>query len=174
MNTLLLTVTITVGHIIFASLAAYIMAKRDFPGNKLLMSIVMLSLMFPADVTAIPNYIIISKLTLIDTVDALPGFFDQSTAAAIRIDGEYLYVSNRGADTIARLKINDDGSLKLIRNFPCGGRSPRDFIIADGYILCTNELTNNVSLLKVTEDDLELCGSTIRMPHPISVCALDI
>lgn len=114
------------------------------------------------------------KLTLIDTVDALPGFFDQSTAAAIRIDGDYLYVSHRGADTIARLKINADGSLKLIRNFPCGGRSPRDFIIADGYILCTNELTNNVSLLKVSDDDLELCGSTIRMPHPISVCQLDI
>lgn len=75
MNTLLLTVTITVGHIIFASLAAYIMAKRDFPGNKLLMSIVMLSLMFPADVTAIPNYIIISKLSLIDTMWSivLPG-----------------------------------------------------------------------------------------------------
>lgn len=114
------------------------------------------------------------RLTLIDTVDALPKFQGPSTAAAIRIDGEYLYVSHRGADTVARLKINADGSLKLIRNFPCGGRSPRDFIITDGYMLCTNEQTNNVSLLKVSEDDLELCGSTIRMPHPISVCALDI
>ncbi len=114
------------------------------------------------------------KLTLIDTVDALPRFQGKNTAAAIRIDGNYLYVSHRGADTIARFKINEDTSLKLLENTPCGGRFPRDFIIVDGYMFCTNEHTNNVSILKVIDEGLELCGSTIRMPHPISVCAIDV
>lgn len=67
MNTLLLTVVITFFHIIFASLAAYILAKREFPGKKFLSTIVMWSLMFSAEVTAIPNYIITAKLGMIDT-----------------------------------------------------------------------------------------------------------
>lgn len=67
MNTLLLTVVITFFHIIFASLAAYILAKRDFPGKKFLSTVVMWSLMFSAEVTAIPNYIITAKLGMIDT-----------------------------------------------------------------------------------------------------------
>lgn len=67
LNTVLLTVTITVGHIIFASLAAFILAKRNFPGKNFLFSMVMLSLMFSTEVTAIPNYLIISRLGLIDT-----------------------------------------------------------------------------------------------------------
>lgn len=67
MNTLLLTVVITFFHIIFASLAAYILSKREFPGKVFLETIVMWSLMFSAEVTAIPNYIITAKLNMIDT-----------------------------------------------------------------------------------------------------------
>lgn len=68
LNTVFLTVTITTLHIIFASLAAYTLAKRKFPGQNFLMSLIMMSLMFSGEVTAIPNYIIISKLHLIDTM----------------------------------------------------------------------------------------------------------
>ena len=66
-NTVILTVVITVGHILFASLAAYILSKRNFPGKKALNTLAMMSLMFSAEVTAIPNYIIMAKLGLIDT-----------------------------------------------------------------------------------------------------------
>lgn len=62
LNTIIIVGGGTVGHVVVASMAAYPLAKRDFPGRKLLFSIVVLSIMFSWQVTQIPNYLIISKL----------------------------------------------------------------------------------------------------------------
>ncbi len=70
-NTLFVTIVATVLHIIAASLAAYVLEKRKFPGAKVMFKVVVLSLMFSAAVTGIPNYIIMSKLGMIDTYFAL-------------------------------------------------------------------------------------------------------
>ena len=71
MNTVIITGFGTIGHVIVASLAAYPLAKHDFPGKNLLFSIVVLSLMFSYNVTAIPNYMIISWLGINNTYLAL-------------------------------------------------------------------------------------------------------
>jgi len=70
-NTVFITASGTFGHVILASMAAYGLAKHEFPGKKLLFSIVVLSLMFSANVTAIPNYLIISALGINNTYFAL-------------------------------------------------------------------------------------------------------
>ena len=49
------------------SMAAYPLAKYEFPGSGLLSSLVVYALMFSASVTAIPNYLIMSGLHIIDT-----------------------------------------------------------------------------------------------------------
>ncbi|AWB46906.1 carbohydrate ABC transporter permease [Paenibacillus sp. CAA11] len=67
MNTLVITVIGTVGHILLASAAAYPLAKYRFPGSKTLFSIVVMSLMFSGHVTAIPNYMVMSWLGWINT-----------------------------------------------------------------------------------------------------------
>ncbi|MCL2407374.1 MAG: carbohydrate ABC transporter permease [Defluviitaleaceae bacterium] len=61
-NTLIITAFGTTGHLIIASMAAYPLAKIDFKGKKFLFNLVVLSLMFSAAVTAIPNYMIITAL----------------------------------------------------------------------------------------------------------------
>ncbi len=66
-NTVFVTVVATVFHIMLASLAAYVLEKRDFPGRNLFSRVIVLSLMFTPAVTGIPNYIIQSKLGMIDT-----------------------------------------------------------------------------------------------------------
>ncbi len=66
-NTIFVTVVATFFHIVFASLAAYVLEKRAFPGRKLISEVITLSLMFTPAVTGIPNYIIQSKLGMIDT-----------------------------------------------------------------------------------------------------------
>ena len=66
-NTLYITVLGTTGHVFIASLGAYIFAKHDFFGRNTLFAIVVMSLMFVGQVTYIPNYIILSKLHLINT-----------------------------------------------------------------------------------------------------------
>lgn len=71
LNTIIITGTGTVGHVILASLAAYPLAKHDFPGKKFLFQLVVLSLMFSVTVTQIPNYMIVSWLGLNNTYLAL-------------------------------------------------------------------------------------------------------
>ena len=66
-NTVFITLLGTVGSVIIASMAAYPLAKYQFPGSKFINSIIVYSLMFNGAVTAIPNYIIMSKIGLIDT-----------------------------------------------------------------------------------------------------------
>ena len=70
-NNVFITVVGTAGHLIIASMGAFVLAKYEFPGSKLFFSIVVTALMFNGYVTAIPNYLIISKLGWIDTYWAI-------------------------------------------------------------------------------------------------------
>ncbi|NLP35062.1 MAG: carbohydrate ABC transporter permease [Clostridiales bacterium] len=70
-NTLIIVGGGTVGHVVCASLAAYPLAKHNFPGKKMIFQMVVLSLMFSWQVTQIPNYLIISKLGINNTYGAL-------------------------------------------------------------------------------------------------------
>ena len=70
-NSLLITVAGTAGHIIIASLCAYPLAKYRYPGIGVTFKIIVTSLMFNSSVTAIPNYILMSRMHLVDTYWAL-------------------------------------------------------------------------------------------------------
>ena len=70
-NTVFITAVGTFGHLVIASMAAFVLAKYDFPGGKLFFGIVTTALMFSGYVTGIPNYVIMSKLNMIDTYWAL-------------------------------------------------------------------------------------------------------
>lgn len=70
-NTLFMTVVGTAGHLLIASMGAYVLAKYDFPGGRFFFNMVVIALMFSYYVTAIPNYIIMSKLNLIDSYLAI-------------------------------------------------------------------------------------------------------
>ncbi len=70
-NTLLNTVVGTAGHVLIASMCAYPLAKYRFPGRTLFFTLVIYSLMFAPQVTATPNYIIVTRIGLIDTPAAI-------------------------------------------------------------------------------------------------------
>ncbi len=70
-NTLFVTVIGTFGHVIIASMAAYVLAKYRFPGGNAFFSLAVVALMFTGYVTGIPNYLIMCKLNIIDTYWAL-------------------------------------------------------------------------------------------------------
>lgn len=70
-NTVLLTVVGTLAQVVLSSLCAYALAKIPFPGSKFIFQLIVLSLMFSAQVTTVPQYIIMSKLGLIDTYWAM-------------------------------------------------------------------------------------------------------
>ncbi|MEF9959234.1 MAG: carbohydrate ABC transporter permease [Niameybacter sp.] len=66
-NTLLITVLGTFGTVLFGTMAAYPLAKYKFPGSQVMSNIIVYALMFNGSVTAIPNYIIMSKLGMVNT-----------------------------------------------------------------------------------------------------------
>ena len=70
-NTVFITVVGTAGHLILASMAAFVLAKYDFPGGKTFFKLVTVVLMFSGYITAIPNYLIINELGWIDTYWAI-------------------------------------------------------------------------------------------------------
>ncbi|MEG2088293.1 MAG: carbohydrate ABC transporter permease [Angelakisella sp.] len=70
-NSVFVSTLATVGHLLFASMAAYPLAKHDFVGKKVLNGIVRLALLFTPAVTAIPLYLVMSSLHLINTYASL-------------------------------------------------------------------------------------------------------
>ena len=75
-NTALITLVGTAGHLLIASMAAFVLAKYDFPGGKAFFRLVIVALMFSGYVTGIPNYLVLTRLGLVNTSWAviLPAF----------------------------------------------------------------------------------------------------
>lgn len=70
-NSVFITVLGTFGNIVISSMAAYMLSKHEFPGSRALFQVVVLSLLFSSVVTGIPNYIIMTKLHMVNTIWAL-------------------------------------------------------------------------------------------------------
>ena len=66
-NTLFVSILGTVLHVVLAGMAAYPLAKHNFPGKDALFAIILLGLMFVGQVTFLPSFIIIAKLNLLNT-----------------------------------------------------------------------------------------------------------
>lgn len=77
-NSVLVVVPIVVGQIAVAFLAAYGFSKLKFPGSETLFFIYIVIMLMPFQVTLVPNYIMLSKLKMLDTKWALilPGIFN--------------------------------------------------------------------------------------------------
>ena len=70
-NTVFITVVGTFGHLVIAGMAAFVLSKYEFPGGRMFFGIVTTCLMFSGYVTGIPNYLIMSRLGMVDTYWAL-------------------------------------------------------------------------------------------------------
>lgn len=70
-NTVFITVVGTAGHLIIASMGAFVLSKYEFPGSQAFFKLVTVAMMFTYMVTQIPNYLILNKLGWIDTYWAI-------------------------------------------------------------------------------------------------------
>ena len=70
-NSIFVSTAGTAGNVIIASMAAYPLAKNDFPGKKLLFKIVTVALLFSGGVLGLAQYIIMAKFHMINTYWAL-------------------------------------------------------------------------------------------------------
>lgn len=70
-NTLLYTVITTIGQVIMCTMAGYAFAKIDFPGKNVIFVIILSVLMVPGQIFLVPQFQIMNKLGLLNTITAL-------------------------------------------------------------------------------------------------------
>ncbi|WP_158843934.1 carbohydrate ABC transporter permease [Saccharothrix deserti] len=70
-NSLFVATSIGVGHALLCSLAGFAFAKLRFPGRNALFLVVVLTMTVPTQLAIIPQYMIISELGWVDTLQAL-------------------------------------------------------------------------------------------------------
>ncbi|MEL5990583.1 carbohydrate ABC transporter permease [Microbacterium phosphatis] len=70
-NSVLVSLTIAVVASILCALAGFAFAKLDFPGRNVLFLIVLLTMTVPAQLSVIPQYLIVSWLNWVDTLQAI-------------------------------------------------------------------------------------------------------
>lgn len=70
-NTLLSMIGRIICALLFSSMAAYGFARIEFPLKKLLFSVVLLQMMVPTEIFLIPQYMMVSKLKMLNTIPAL-------------------------------------------------------------------------------------------------------
>ncbi|MBO5106263.1 MAG: carbohydrate ABC transporter permease [Clostridia bacterium] len=66
-NSIFISVATTFLHVLVGSAAAYVLAKTNIPGKKVIFAIVQMSLLYNAYTLEIPRYLIYSALGMIDT-----------------------------------------------------------------------------------------------------------
>lgn len=91
------------------------------------------------------------------TYSTIPESWDQHNgAAAIRLssDGKFLYVSNRGHDSIAVFAVLPNQALKLVQRVSTFGEFPRDFNwdAEEKYVVAANQNSNNATLYQRQSD----------------------
>jgi 6-phosphogluconolactonase len=110
------------------------------------------------------------RLREIQVIGTLPpGTKVRNSTAELTIDpaGHYLYVGNRGHDSIAVFAIDPaSGKLRLKENVPSGGRTPRNvrFDPSGNWFFAANENGGNVTEFKVDKASGHLTPTGVILP----------
>jgi multiple sugar transport system permease protein len=70
-NSSVVAVAVTAGNILFCPMLGYALAKLQWRGKRLIMGLVLATLMVPAGITLIPNFVLMSNLGLVNTYPGL-------------------------------------------------------------------------------------------------------
>lgn len=115
-------------------------------------------------------------LSHIETYSLIPESWDKyNGSAAIRIssDGHFLYVSNRGHNSIDVFKISQNGlKLELIQRVSTDGDFPRDFNLdpSEDFLFVVHQKTNNGTLFKRNKSNGFLTQIQTGIETPEGTC----
>lgn len=115
-------------------------------------------------------------LSPIQTISSIPKDHESfNGGAAIRVssDGRFVYASNRGHDSIAIYKVDEDGLLSLVDYTPTEGQTPRDFNLdpSEKFVVVGHQDSDNLSLFERNAEDgsLTLLQKDVHAPEVICV-----
>jgi 6-phosphogluconolactonase len=116
---------------------------------------------------------VLSEIQNIKTIPA--EFHGPSTAADLHItpSGDYLYASNRGHDSLAIFRIDQDsGKLELIGFESTRGKTPRNFAIdpKGNFILVANQDSDSIVVFRINPDGtLKVTENQLEVPNPVCI-----
>jgi 6-phosphogluconolactonase len=116
------------------------------------------------------------------TITTLPDKFTApNTAAEIAIHptGKFLYVSNRGHDSIAVYAVDEStGKLTLVEHQSSLGKTPRAFGIdpTGNFLLAANQNSDSIVVFRIDPKTgrLKATGQTLEVPAPVCVTFLPL
>jgi len=117
----------------------------------------------------------LGKLSEVQTLSTLPTSYAGPNSCAdlhISPDGNFLYASNRGHDSIVSYRIDPKtGSLQLIEHVPTGGKTPRNFTIdpTGSHLLAANQGSDSVVVFGIDKSTgkLSATGQNVSVPSPV-------
>ena len=116
------------------------------------------------------------SLTLIHSLSTLPEPVKGNSTAECLVHptGKFVYVSNRGHDSIAIFKVDEEsGKLTAAGHCPSGGKTPRNFNIdpTGQFLLAANQGSNNVVVFKIESSTgvPQPTGVQVSVPKPVCV-----
>jgi 6-phosphogluconolactonase len=118
------------------------------------------------------------RLKEIETVSTLPPYFEgKNTTAEIAVhpSGKWLYVSNRGNETVVLFEIDKDkGTLNYVEEQNTGGKKPRHFGIQPSakHLAIANQSSDTVLVCRVDDGNGRLKPSGVFAEVPSPVCVL--
>lgn len=113
----------------------------------------------------------VGGLSELQSISTLPGNFEGPSFCAdihVHPNGKFLYGSNRGHDSIAIFKIDENsGKLDLIDHVSTQGNFPRNFAIdaTGSYLYVANQNSDNIVLFNIDKDN----GSLIFSDHILDI-----
>jgi len=110
LNSTLVAVAVTVGNVLFGAMLGYALAKLDFPGKRLVFSLVMLTLMVPGVVTFVPLFILTTNIGLTNT---LPGMFLPFLAAPFGVFLMRQFILGLPDELIQAARVDGAGELRI-------------------------------------------------------------
>jgi len=73
LNSAVISVGVTLGNLVFCTLAGYALAKLRFPGDRLVLILILSTLMLPLEVTLVPTFLIVHKFHWLNSYQGLAG-----------------------------------------------------------------------------------------------------
>lgn len=118
----------------------------------------------------------LGTLEIIQSIPALPNDFDGyniSSDIHVTPSGKYLYVGNRGHDSLAIYAIDENtGLLTFVEYQSSNGQTPRNFAVdpTGDYVLVANQDSDNIVTFRIDHDTGKLIDTGFRIDCPTPVC----
>ncbi|AST93481.1 6-phosphogluconolactonase [Sutcliffiella cohnii] len=115
-------------------------------------------------------------------IPTIPADFSETndgSAVHISADGQYVYAGNRGHNSIAVYKVDQDsGQLTFVEWTSTEGDWPRDFVLdpTGEFLVATNQKSNTMTLFSrdTTTGKLQKIQTDVKVPEPVCVKFLNV